>query len=319
MKRFIRGTGLALAGFAAAASAQSFPDRPLRIIVAFSSGTAADIVARQLAIKLTESLGKQVIVENRDGGAGTIGAGAAARATPDGYTMFIASTSVIVSPMIIKDVPYDVFRDFAPVSLIAVFPTVLIANPQFKANSVKELIELAKASPGKLNYATAGKGTASDLGMALIRSMTGIQVVEVPYRVNAQALNDTMSGEVSVYMPNLAAALPNIRAGRLKALAVTSAKRSSVAPEIPTVAETLPGYEAASWYGIVVPAKTPKPVIAKLNTEIGRVLQQAEVQQRLQGLGGDIVAGGPEDLGRTMKQGADKWGKLIRDSEARSQ
>jgi tripartite-type tricarboxylate transporter receptor subunit TctC len=309
--------GLALSGFAVAASAQNFPDRPLRIIVAFSSGTAADIVARQLAIKLTDSLGKQVIVENRDGGAGTIGAGVAARATPDGYTMFIASTSVIVSPMIIKDVPYDVFRDFAPVSLMAMFPTVLIANPQFKANGVKELIELAKASPGKLNYATAGKGTASDLGMALIRSMTGIQVVEVPYRVNAQALNDTMSGEVSVYMPNLAAALPNIRAGRLKALAVTSAKRSSVAPEIPTVAETLPGYEAASWYGIVVPAKTPKPVIAKLNTEIAKVLQQPEVQQRLQGLGGDIVAGGPEDLGRTMKQGADKWGKLIRDSEAR--
>ncbi|MGH8617989.1 MAG: Bug family tripartite tricarboxylate transporter substrate binding protein [Burkholderiales bacterium] len=317
MQRFIRGMGLALSGFAAAASAQNFPDRPLRIIVAFSSGTAADIVARQIAIKLTESLGKQVIVENRDGGAGTIGAAAAARATPDGYTMFIASTSVIVSPMIIKDVPYDVFRDFAPVSLLAVFPTVLISNPQFKANSVRELIELAKASPGKLNYATAGKGTASDLGMALIRSMTGIQLVEVPYRANAQALNDTMSGEVAVYMPNLAAALPNIKAGRLKALAVTSAKRSSVAPEIPTVAETLPGYEAASWYGIVVPAKTPKPVIAKLHAEIGKVLQLPDVQQRLQSLGGDIVAGGPEDLGRTMKQGADKWGKLIRDSEAR--
>jgi tripartite-type tricarboxylate transporter receptor subunit TctC len=309
--------GLIFSAAAVPAFAQQFPDRPLRIIVAFSSGTAADIVARQIALKLTDSFGKQVIVENRDGGAGTIGAGVAARATPDGYTLFIASTSVIVSPMIIKDVPYDVFRDFAPVSLIAVFPTVLISNPQFKASTVREMIELAKAMPGKLNYATAGKGTASDLGMALIRSMTGIQMVEVPFRVNAQALNDTISGEVSVYMPNLAAALPNIRAGRLKALAVTSAKRSSVAPEIPTVAETLPGYEAASWYGIVVPAKTPKPVIARLSAEIGKLLQQPDVQQRLQGLGGDIVAGGPEDLGRTMKQGAEKWGKLIRDSTAR--
>jgi tripartite-type tricarboxylate transporter receptor subunit TctC len=317
MRFRLLAAGLIFTAAAVPVFAQHFPDRPLRIIVAFSSGTAADIVARQIALKLTDSFGRQVIVENRDGGAGTIGAGVAARATPDGYTMFIASTSVIVSPLIIKDVPYDVFRDFAPVSLIAVFPTVLIANPQFKAGTVREMIDLAKAMPGKLNYATAGKGTASDLGMALIRSMTGIQMVEVPFRVNAQALNDTISGEVSVYMPNLAAALPNIRAGRLKALAVTSAKRSSVAPEIPTVAETLPGYEAASWYGIVAPAKSPKAVIATLNAEITRLLQQPDVQQRLQGLGGDIVAGGPEDLGRTMKQGVEKWGPLIRDGAAR--
>lgn len=300
----------------ATAQAQVFPDRPLRIIVAFTTGTAADIVARQIAQKLTESLGKQVVVENRDGAAGTIGAGLAARATPDGHTMLIASPSIIVSPLLIKNLSYDVTRDFAPVAMMATFPTVLVVGAQSKAGSVKELLELAKASPGKLNYATAGRGTASHLSAELMRSMTGVNIVEVAYRATAQALNDTISGEVAMYFPNLAAALPTMRAGRLKGLAVTSAQRSQAAPEIPALAETLPGYEAASWYGIVVPAQTPKPIISRLHADISKALQEPDVRKRFLGLGGDIVSGGPDDLGKTMRGGTDKWGKLVRDIEA---
>ena len=293
-----------------------FPERPLRIVVAFSTGTAADIVARQIAIKLTDNLGKQVVVENRDGAAGTIGAGLAARATADGHTMLIASPSIVVSPLLVKNLPYDVARDFAPVAMMATFPTALVVGAGVKATSVKELLELAKATPGKLNYATAGRGTASHLSAELMRSMTGVNVVEVAYRATAQALNDTISGEVAMYFPNLASAMPHIKSARLKGLAVTSEKRSQAAPDIPALAETLPGYEAASWYGIVVPVQTPRTVIARLYADITKALQEPDVRQRLLALGGDIVAGGPAELGKVMQGGAQKWGKLVRAIEA---
>jgi tripartite-type tricarboxylate transporter receptor subunit TctC len=299
------------------ARAQTFPERPLRIIVAFTSGTAADIVARTVAAKLTDSLGKQVIVENRDGASGTIGTGIAASASPDGHTMLIASPSIVVSPLLIRNLSYDVHRDFAPVVSIATFPTVLVTGTQLKAGSVAELIDYAKANPGKLNYATAGRGSASHLSAELMRSMAGIDIVEVPYRVTAQALGDTVTGQVALYFPNLAAALPNIKAGRLRALAVTSAKRTQAAPDIPAMAETLPGYEAASWYGIVVPARTAKAIVGRLNAEIVKALQQPDVQQRLLALGGDIVAGTPDDLGRTMKAGGQKWAKLVREIDSK--
>ncbi|HEV7822048.1 MAG TPA: tripartite tricarboxylate transporter substrate binding protein [Burkholderiales bacterium] len=306
-----------LAGaIAAPAAAQTFPDRPLRIVVAFSTGTAADIVARQVAVKLTDSLGKQVVVENRDGAAGTIGAGLVARATPDGHTMLIASPSIIVSPLLIKDLPYDVTRDFAPVALMAMFPTVLVVGTQTKAATVKELLDLAKSMPGKLNYANAGRGTASHLSAELMRSMTGVNIVEVAYRATSQALNDTISGEVAMYFPNLASALPSIRAGRLRGLAVTGAQRSQAAPDIPALAETLPGYEAASWYGIVVPTRTPPAVIARLHSEIARALQQPDVKQRFLNLGGDIVSGGPDDMAKTIRSGTEKWGRLVNEIES---
>jgi len=309
--------GLAAAlSIATLAGAQTFPDRPLRIVVAFSTGTAADIVARQIALKLTDSLGKQVVVENRDGAAGTIGAGLVARATPDGHTMLIASPSIIVSPLLIKDLPYDVARDFSPVALMAMFPTVLVVGMQTKAATVRELLDLAKASPGKLNYANAGRGTASHLSAELMRSMTGVNIVEVPYRATAQALNDTISGEVAMYFPNLASALPSIRAGRLRALAVTGAQRSQAAPDIPALAETLPGYEAASWYGIVLPTRTPSAVIARLHREIAKALQDSDVKQRFLNLGGDIVSGGPGDLAKTMRAGTEKWGRLVKEIDS---
>jgi tripartite-type tricarboxylate transporter receptor subunit TctC len=297
-------------------SGQGFPDRPLRIIVAFTTGTAADIVARQIAMKVTDDFGKQVVVENRDGAAGTIGAGLAARATPDGHTMLIASPSIIVSPLLIKNLPYDPLRDFASVAYMATFPTALVVGAGVKANSVKELLDLARAAPGKLNYATAGRGTASHLSAELMRSMSGVRIVEVAYRATAQALNDTISGEVAMYFPNLVSAMPHIKSGRLKGLAVTSEKRSQAAPDIPAMAETLPGFEAASWYGIVVPVQTPKPVIAKLHAAINKALREADVRQRFLSLGGDIVGGGPAELDKAMRGGTAKWGALVKEIEA---
>ncbi len=317
MKLRITGVTVLLTVATMPAQAQVFPERPLRIIVAFSTGTAADIVARQMALKLTDSLGKQVIVENRDGAAGTIGAGLAARATPDGHTMLIASPSIIVSPLLIKDLPYDVNKDFSPVALMAIFPTVLVVGTQTKAATVKALLELAKASPGKLNYANAGRGTASHLSAELMRKMTGVNIVAVAYRATAQALNDTISGEVAMYFPNLVSALPHIKSGRLKGLAVTGNQRSQAAPEIPAMAETLPGYEAASWYGIVVPTRTPQAVVTRLHNEIAKTLQQPDIRQRFLSLGGDIIAGGPDDLGKTMRGGTEKWGALVREIDAR--
>ena len=311
MKHLVRTLAFLVCCTAAASMADSFPQRPLRIIVGFTAGTAADIVARQIALKLAPSLGKQVVVENREGGAGTIATAMAARATADGHTMFITSPSIVIGPFLIKDVPYDVFRDFAPVSMLAIFPAVLVVAAQSRAGGVRELLELARANPGRLNYATAGKGTASHLSAELMRSMSGVNLVEVAYRSSSQALNDTISGEVAMYFPNLAAGLPNIRAGRLKALAVTRAKRSPAAPDIAAMAEILPGYAAASWYGISVPAGTPPAVIARLHDEIVAVLRLPEVRERLLALGGDIVAGSARDLQRVMREGADKWGPLV--------
>jgi tripartite-type tricarboxylate transporter receptor subunit TctC len=310
------GALLSCAAAAALAQAPVFPDRPLRIIVAFTTGTAADIVARQIAIKMTDDLGKQVIVENRDGAAGTIGAGLAARATADGHTMLIASPSIIVSPLLIKNLPYEPMRDFAPVAFMATFPTALVVGAQVKAASVSELIDLAKAAPGKLNYANAGRGTASHLSAELFRKMTATNIVAVSYRATAQALNDTISGEVAMYFPNLVSAMPHIKSARLKGLAVTSEKRSQAAPEIPALAETLPGFEAASWYGIVVPAQTPKLIVARLHTSINKALREADVRQRFLSLGGDIVAGGPAELDKVMRGGTVKWGAMVKEIEA---
>jgi tripartite-type tricarboxylate transporter receptor subunit TctC len=310
-------SSMLLAAFAAQAAEPKFPERPIRIIVAFSAGTAVDVVARAIGAKLSESLSIPVVVENRDGGAGTIGTGMAAAATPDGHTLMVASTSTVVSPLFVKDIRYDVYRDFAAVASIVSFATVISTSTQSKFSTVQELIDTAKANPGKLNYASAGKGSVSHLGPELLRWMSGINIVEVPYRNSGQAVTDTISGQTALFFPNLALGMPSIKAGRLKAIAVTSAKRTRAAPEIPAVAETLPGYEAANWYGMVVPARTPKAIIARLNAEIVKALAQPDIQQRFLGLGGDMATGSIEDLERTMKNGREKWSKLVAEIEKR--
>lgn len=297
------------------AQAETFPQRPLRIIVAFSPATAADLIARQLAAHLTHQLGKPVVVENREGASGTIGTALAAQSTPDGHTLLIASLSIMISPMLIKKLPYTVQRDFTPVSLMATFPTVLVVGAQIKSNTTKEFIDFLKNNSGKYNYATAGRGSASHLSAELLRRMSGIQVNEVSYRTTNQALIDTIGGEVGFYFPNLASALPHIKSGRLKALAVTSEKRLPSSPEIPALAETLPGYEAASWYGIVVPAKTPTGAVSVLYKAITQALQAADTQHKLIALGGTVLAENGQALGHVMALATTKWSAVIQQIE----
>ncbi|MDB5926685.1 MAG: Tricarboxylate transport protein TctC [Betaproteobacteria bacterium] len=293
------------------AYAQDYPSKPIRIIVGFSSGTATDTMARLIGTKLSESWTVPVIVENRLGAAGTISAGMAARANPDGYTLYMASTTLIVTPVFMPDVPYDAFKDFAPVSLMIDVPTVLVVSPQLGVKSVKELVELARSRPGVLNYASTGQGTASHLAAELLKSMTGIKVTEVPYKVNAQAMADVSTKQVEMYYPNLILGLPLIQSGRVKALAVTGATRTRALPDVPAMAESVPGYEAANWYGIVAPAHTPANVISKLHGEISRILRTQDVRERLDTFGADVIAGSPADLAKRMKTGYAKWAALF--------
>ncbi len=307
---------LMLAGPITLAHAQEYPAKPIRIVVGFTAGTATDTMARIIGMKLNESWQVPVVVENREGAAGTISAGLAARATPDGYTLYIASTTLIVTPIFLTNVPYNAFRDFAPISLMINVPTVLVVSPQLPVKSVKDLINLAKAAPGTINYASTGKGTASHLAAELLKSMAGINVTEVPYKVNAQAMSDVSSKQVEMYYPNLILALPYIQSGRVRALAVTGAARSRAVPEIPAMAETVPGYEAANWYGLAAPAHTPGKVIAKINAEVTRILRTPDVRERLDLFGADVIGGSPDDLAKRMKSGYAKWAALFPD-EAR--
>ena len=287
--------------------AQDYPAKPIRIVVGFTAGTATDTMARIIGAKLNESWKVPVVVENREGAAGTISAGMAARATPDGYTLYIASTTLIVTPIFITNVPYNALKDFSPISLMIDVPTVLVVSPQLPIRSVKDLINLAKASPGTINYASTGKGTASHLAAELLNSMAGIKVTEVPYKVNAQAMSDVSSKQVEMYYPNLILALPYIQSGRVRALAVTGAARSRAVPDIPAMAESVPGYEAANWYGLVAPAHTPGKVIGKINSEVTRILNLPDVRERLDLFGADVIGGSPEDLAKRMKSGYVKW------------
>jgi tripartite-type tricarboxylate transporter receptor subunit TctC len=317
MKRSLKAAMIACAFAATAAGAQSYPEKPLRFIVGFTPGTATDIVARMVGVKLTERWGQQVIVDNRVGAAGTISAGIAARAEPDGYTLYMAATTFVVSPFFMAGVTYDIFKDFEPVILMVDLPTVLIVPPQLQLNSVKDLVALAKSRPGKLNYATTGKGTASHLGAELLRSLTGVDIVEVPFKSAADALNGVVRGDLALYYPNLAAALPLIKQGRVKALAVSSAKRSQAAPDVPAMAESVPGFDSSTFYGMVVPARTPKAVIAKLNSEVAAVLALPDVRERLVGLGADVLGGPPQALSDRMRAEHKRFSTLVKEIEAR--
>jgi tripartite-type tricarboxylate transporter receptor subunit TctC len=225
---------------------------------------------------------------------------------------------LIVTPVFITNVPYDAFKDFAPISLMIDVPTVLVVSPQLPVKSVKDLIDLAKASPGTLNYASTGKGTASHLAAELLKSMAGIKVTEVPYKVNAQAMSDVSSKQIEMYYPNLILALPYIQSNRVRALAVTGAARSRAVPDIPAMAETVPGYEAANWYGLVAPKHTPAKVISKINAEVTRILKMPDVRDRLDLFGADVIGGGPDDLSKRMKAGYAKWSGLFPAEAAKS-
>jgi tripartite-type tricarboxylate transporter receptor subunit TctC len=305
---------VALALAATGAAAQTYPAKPVRFIVPFAAGGGSDLVARTVAQKITEALGQPVVVDNRAGAAGTIGAEVAAKSPPDGYTLLLGSNGPLaINPSLYAKLPYDAARDFAPVSLVTVMPFVLVVHPALPVKSVKELIALAKARPNQLNYGSPGNGSTTHLANELLKSMTGMQITHVPYKGVAPAATDLISGQVQMMSGDLSTLLPHVRSGRMRALAVTSAKRSSLLPDLPTVSEAgVRGYDASGWFGVLVPAATPPAIVERLNGAITKGLAAPDARERLGALGGEIAANTPAQFGAHIKNEAAKWGKLIR-------
>ncbi len=322
MKTSLIGTmlalGLALPG---AAAAQAYPAKPLRLIVTFAAGGGADFAARALAPKLGEALGQPVVVDNRPGANGALGADLVAKAAPDGYTLLLgAAGTLVVAPHLGANMPFDPMKDLAPVGLVAVSPFVVTLHPSIQANSVRELIALAKASPGKINYGTSGTGGSPQLATELFKSMTGVNMVHVPYKGLAPALTDLIGGQIQVVFADVGLVKGHIAGGKLKGLAVTSATRTAAMPELPTVAEAgVPGYAAGTWYGILVPAGTPPDIVARLSADTRRALAFAEVKASFVSQGMEPAASTPEQFSGYLRDEYAKWGKLIRDTGIKAQ
>lgn len=296
-----------------AETAKDYPNRAIRLVVPSSPGGGTDIIARQLSVKLTERWGQQVIVDNRPGAGQMIGISLVAKSPPDGYTLVMTATPLAVNTVLYKKVPYDPIRDFAPVTQVAAMPNLLVAHPTLPVRNVKQMIALARSRPGELTYASSGIGTGPHLSMELFNHMAGIKLEHVPYKGTGPALLDTMSGHVPLLMSTLLPPLPHLKTGRLRALGVTSAKRVSSLPDVPTVAEGgVAGYEVVGWYGIVAPAGTPQPVVAKLQTEISAILHAPEMRDKLAADGAEAVGSKPEEFGAFLKSEIDKWGKVVK-------
>lgn len=316
-RRLLALAGASLAPAAIAprlASAQDWPSRPVRFIVPFPPGGANDVLARLLGVQLSASLGQQVIVDNRGGANTIIGCDLTAKATPDGYTILIVPGSHAINPSLYRALPYDTLRDFAAVSLIGNGAYVLLANPALPARSVEELLALARAKPGSLSYASAGIGNITHLAGELFASMGSARFTHVPYKGGGQALADLVGGHVSLYFATVAAAGPHLKSGKLRALAVTTAKRTAALPAVPTMAEAgLPGYEVSGWYGVLAPARTPRPVVERLSRAIAKAVHAPEVRETLVNvLGVDPVGSDPAVLDARIREEIPKWGKLLR-------
>lgn len=306
-------TCLGVSTIADQASAETYPSRPVKLIVPFPAGGPTDVQARIVAQEMSKTLGQQIVVDNRGGAGGSIAAQAAATSPPDGYTVFFATGGTHgINPSLYKNVPYDAVKDFDPVVFISTSPNVFVANPKFPANTMAELVEYAKKNPGKVNYATAGIGTTTHMSAELLQSVSGINIVHVPYRGGGPAMNDLLGGQIELMVDGLPSAMPHIKAGSIKALGVTTSARAASAPEIPTVAETVPGYEAVAWFGLVVPKGTPKEAIEKLNAVANRALQLDIVKARYAELGADPVGGSPQDLQRQITSELKKWAEVVK-------
>ena len=313
---------LVLAAFATSvACAQSaYPIKPLRLISPASAGGGTDIIARVLAPKLAERLGQQVIVENRPGAGTIIGIDYVAKAAPDGYTLLLGLSTLATSPALIKKLPYDAERDLAPISLVAASPNVLVVHPSVPVVSVKELIAFARARPGQLTYGSAGIGTNPHMTMALFLSMTKLDMVHVSYKGSAPAVTALLGGHVAAMSATAITGLPQIRSGRLRGLGVTSARRSAVAPDLPTLAEAgVPGYEATQWYGVLAPAGTGRELIVRLHGELTSILQLADVKSRFAADGVEVVGDSPEQFSRTIRAEIAKWAKVARDAQIKQE
>ncbi len=304
---------------AAAAAAQDYPTKPIRFVVPYAPGGNTDIQARLIGQKLTEAWGQQVIIDNRAGAAGTVGAELVARAAPDGYTIVMGTFgNIIVANSLYKNLKYEPLRDFAPVTLVSLPPGMLVAHPVVPAKTVRELIAYAKAQPGKLNYGSPGTGAWNHLFFELFNAAAGVKITHVPYKGIAPAVVDLLGGHVQLAMSAFPTALPHFKTGKLRALAVTSATRSGLLPDIPTIAESgLPGYEAAGWFGVLAPAGVPPPVVSKLNAEINRILKLPEVVATLAADGAEPVGGTPQQMRESARAGIAKWSRLLRELNLR--
>jgi tripartite-type tricarboxylate transporter receptor subunit TctC len=292
--------------------AQSYPARPVRIIVGFPSGGPSDIVARLIGQWLSERLGQPFIIENRPGATGNIGTEAVTRAPADGHTLLLVVPANAISVTLYYKLNFNFIRDTTPVAGISHGPLVMEVNPTVPAQTVPEFIAYAKANPGKINFASPGNGAVIHLCGELFKMMTGVNMVHVPYRGNAPALTDLLAGQVQVMFADTLSSIEHLRAGKLRALAVTTAMRSDVLPEIPTVSEFIPGFEATNWFGVAAPKNTPLEIIDKLNKEINVALAEPKIKARLADLGAAALAGSPADFGKLINQEAEKWGKVIR-------
>lgn len=302
------------------ARAQTYPMRPVRVIVPFAPGGPTDVFARLLAQKLSAGLGQQFYVENMAGGGGNIGMGAAARAVPDGYTIVFVSTSFIVNPSLHPKIPYDPYKDFAPVTLAAISPNLLSVHPSVPANSVGELIAFLKANPGKYSFASAGLGTTPHLSGELFKLSQKLDLVHVPFNGSAPAIGSTLAGHTPIAFTVITPAVPQVREGKLRALAVTTPKRSPALPDVPTLAESgLPDQEADTMQGVLVPAGTPKPIIDLLHGAIVKVMSLPDIQERMAELGFEAVANTPDEFGARIKAEIPRWAKVIRDANITTQ
>ncbi len=320
LKKVVALALLAVAPLAALAQG-AYPNRPVKVIVAFPPGQATDQAARAIAQKLSDSLGQQFIVENKPGAASIIGAEAAAKSPPDGYTLFMGSSgSIAVNPGMYPKLPYDPIKDFAPISLNLKVPFFLVTHPSFPASNVKEVIAHLKANPGKVNFASAGTGASNHLTAEYFMSAAGVKMVHVPYKGSPPAVTDLLAGQVSLMFDTGPVVLPHAKAGRLKVHGVGSVQRAAAAPDLPTIAESgFPGFEAVGWAGYMAPTGTPREIITKLSAEIAKGLQDQALKDRFVALGSEVLSSTPEEFGAYIRSETAKWGKVIKDSGAKAE
>jgi len=304
---------------AGGAMAQQYPTRPVRFVVPFAPGGSTDTLARTIGMKLADALGQQVVVDNRPGGNGDIGMLIVARAPADGYTLLLGYiANLAIAPSLYTKMTYDPAKDYAPITQVATSPNVMTAHPSVQAKGLKELVALAKAKPGQVNFASTGVASVGHLTGELLNSLAGMKMTHVPYKGGGQAIIGLLSGEIQVMFSGFSAAMPHIKSGKIRTLAVTGARRSPAMAEVPTIAEQgFPGVEATAWYGVLAPAGTPKPVVTRLHGEIVRILKQPDVIERLSALGFEIVGGTPEELGAYIKSEIKKWEKVVKASGAK--
>jgi tripartite-type tricarboxylate transporter receptor subunit TctC len=308
---------VALPAVSRVASAQTYPSRPVHLIVGFAPGGGNDIVARLMGQWLSEQLGQQFVIENRPGAGTNIATEAVVNARPDGYTLLLVASSAAINATLYKKLNFNFIRDIAPVAGIIRLPNVMLVNPSFPAKTVPEFIAYAKANPGKISMASSGNGSSTQVAGELFKMMTGIDMVHVPYRGTGPAMTDLLGGQVQVMFPPTVSPIAFIRSGKLRALGVTTSTRSEALPDIPTIGDFVPGYEASAWYGVGAPKNTPAEIVEKLNKEINAGLSDPTMKARLAELGGIVLGGSPADFGRLIAEETEKWGKVVKFSGAK--